>query len=63
MQSEQSNGKQTEAQRAAVEHVGEARRLLHDMREKAGEHPELEQAIEQLEMALSILAVKTGGML
>ena len=63
MQSEDSGGKQTETQHPAAEHVGEARRLLQGMRERAGEHPELEHAIEELEMALSILAVKTGGML
>jgi hypothetical protein len=47
----------------AAEHVGEAQRLLRDLRGKLDTHPELEQAIEELEMALSILAVKTVGLL
>ncbi len=63
MQSEQSGGKQTEAQHPAAEHIGEARRLLQGLRDKVDEHPELERAIKELEMALIILAVKTGGML
>ena len=63
MQPEQSDRKQAQTEHPAAEHVGEARRLLQDMREKGAGHPELEQAIEELEMALSILAVKTGGML
>jgi len=47
----------------AAEHVADAQRLLHTLREKLDEHPELEEAIAKLEMALSILTVKTGGML
>jgi predicted component of type VI protein secretion system len=54
---------QPEQQKPAVEHLSEAHRLLQGLREKLDKHPDLEQAIEQLEMALSILAVKTGGML
>jgi uncharacterized protein YabN with tetrapyrrole methylase and pyrophosphatase domain len=52
-----------EQEHPVVEHIGEASRLLKSLRDKLETHPELEQAIEQLEMALSILAVKTGGML
>ena len=47
----------------AVENLTEAHRLLNGLRERLDRHPELEQAIEKLEMALSQLTVKTGGML
>lgn len=63
MQPEPSAPKQPQPNNTAAEHVGEAHRLLQGLREKLGTHPELEQAIEELEMALSVLAVKTGGML
>ncbi len=59
----QDDAKNPETQKPVAEHVGEAHRLLQGLREKLGDHPELEQAIEQLETALSVLAVKTGGML
>jgi hypothetical protein len=47
----------------AAAHVTEAQRLLRTLRERLDRHPELEQAIEQLEMALAKLAVRTGGLL
>jgi hypothetical protein len=50
----------------AAKHVASARHLLTELRKKlhgVGEHPELEEAITKLEVALSILTVKTGGML
>jgi hypothetical protein len=49
----------------AAKHVAGARHLLTSLREKigVGSHPELEEAITKLEVALSILTVKTGGML
>lgn len=59
----QDEAKNPQSQKPVAEHVGEAHRLLQGLRDKLDQHPELEQAIEQLEMALSILAVKTGGML
>jgi hypothetical protein len=47
-----------------AEHVAGAHHLLQDLREKlAVDHPQLDEAINRLEMALSILTVKTGGML
>jgi hypothetical protein len=46
----------------AVEHLSGAHERLKTLREKVGEHPELTEAIRSLEMALSILTVKTGGM-
>jgi hypothetical protein len=46
-----------------VEHVSGAHELLNALRKRIGEHPELAQAINKLETALSLLTVKTGGML
>ncbi len=48
-----------------AEHVAGAHDLLQRLREKLAmdKHPELEEAIQRLEMALSILTVRTGGML
>lgn len=47
----------------AAEHVAEAHRRLSALRKQLDQHPDLEIAIERLEMALSILTNKTGGML
>jgi len=47
----------------AAEQVAEAHRLLNGLREQLDRHPDLEEAISKLEMALSILTTKTGGML
>ncbi|HXZ33700.1 MAG TPA: hypothetical protein VEH30_15595 [Terriglobales bacterium] len=47
----------------AIEHVSSAHELLQALRKRIGEHPELAEAIVKLETALSILTVKTGGML
>jgi len=47
----------------ATEHVAEAHRRLSALRQQLEKHPDLEVAIERLEMALSILSNKTGGML
>ncbi|MFZ0283747.1 MAG: hypothetical protein WAL32_00830 [Terriglobales bacterium] len=49
----------------AAKHVAGARHLLTSLRHKIGadSHPELEEAITKLEVALSILTIKTGGML
>ncbi len=63
MQQEESKGRQEDSPRPAAEHVSEAHDLLQRLRERVDQYPELERAIEQLEMALSILTVKTGGML
>jgi hypothetical protein len=46
-----------------VEHVSSAHELLNSLRKRIGEHPELGEAITKLETALSLLTVKTGGML
>jgi hypothetical protein len=47
----------------AAEYVVEAHRRLTTMRKELDKHPDLEAAIERLEMALSILTTRTGGML
>jgi hypothetical protein len=53
-----------DAQQAPVlEHVADAHHLLKTLEDKIGQHPELAEAITKLEVALSILTVKTGGML
>ena len=48
---------------AAVQHVAEAHSLLKRLSERLDKHPELEQAIEKLELALNDLTLRTGGML
>jgi hypothetical protein len=47
----------------AAKHIAEAHRLLSGMRLRLEKHPDLEQAIDNLEMALSILTTKTAGLL
>jgi hypothetical protein len=47
----------------AAEHVAEAHRILSGLRQQLDRHPDLEEAIAKLEMALSILTTRTGGML
>jgi hypothetical protein len=46
-----------------VENIAAANELLKSLREKLGQHPELEEAIVKLEMALSALTLQTGGLL
>jgi len=50
-------------QKQAAEHVASAHKLLKELQQKVGTHPELGEAITRLEMALSTLAIKTGGLL
>jgi hypothetical protein len=47
----------------AAEHIAEAHELLDQLRGKLGKHPELEEAIQKLELALSALTLQTGGLL
>ena len=47
----------------AAEYVAEAHRRLTVLRKELDKHPDLEAAIERLELALSVLTTKTGGML
>lgn len=57
----EDNPKQDPAR--AAENVASAHKILKALQEKIGTHPELGAAITRLEMALNILAVKTGGVL
>lgn len=47
----------------AAEYVADAHRRLTALQQELENHPELAAAIERLELALSILTTKTGGML
>ena len=47
----------------AAANVAEAHRLLQSLQEELGKHPELEEAILKLELALSALTIQTGGLL
>ena len=59
----QTPGTNSNSEQNAVEHVVEAHRILNGLRQQLDKHPDLEAAIERLELALSILTTKTGGML
>lgn len=54
---------QTNEEQDAARHIAEAHRILNALQERLDKHPDLEKAISSLEMALSILTTKTGGML
>ena len=60
---ERSSQHSDEPLTAATEHVGEAHRLLTRLRQSVNEHPDLDRAIERLELALAELNVRTGGLL
>jgi hypothetical protein len=47
----------------AAEQVADAQRLLKILQQQLGKHPELDQAIGKLELALSALTLQTGGLL
>jgi hypothetical protein len=47
----------------AEEHIKSAHQILKTLQEKIGAHPEIGAAITKLEMALNVLAIKTGGVL
>ena len=47
----------------AEAHIKSAHQTLKALQRKIGEHPEIGAAITKLEMALNVLAIKTGGML
>jgi len=53
----------SKSQQQAAEHVAGAYQLLKILEERLGEHPEIGQAVNKLEMALAILGVQTGAML
>ncbi len=50
-------------QAKAAKHVAEAHSLLTELQQRLDKHPELEEAIRKLEMALSVLTLESGGML
>jgi hypothetical protein len=52
-----------ESNKQAAEHVADAHRLLETLQHKLGQHPELDEAIVKLELALSALTLQTGGLL
>lgn len=58
-----SEPKPDELRPDASQQLNEAHDLLQVLRKRLGTHPELEEAIEKLEMALSVLTAKSGGML
>lgn len=58
-----SSPEKPEATPDAAEYVAEAHRRLTLLRQQLDKHPDLEAAIERLEVALSVLTTKTGGML
>jgi hypothetical protein len=47
----------------AAEHVADAHKILKSLRDQLGQHPELDEAIIKLELALSALTLQTGGLL
>jgi hypothetical protein len=47
----------------ATEYVAEAHRMLSNLRQQDIKHPDLDAAIGRLELALSLLTTRTGGML
>lgn len=47
----------------AAVHIAGAQQILKSLQERIGKHPEIGEAITKLEMALNILAIKTGGLL
>jgi hypothetical protein len=64
MSAEMSSAPKSDSgQTKATKHVTGAHELLKTLRAKVGEHPELSEAITELEMALSILTVQTAGLL
>ena len=49
----------------ALEHIASAHEQLKSLRDRLGilnKHPELEEALTKLEMALNVLSVNTAGM-
>ncbi|HKU24837.1 MAG TPA: hypothetical protein VJQ54_05150 [Candidatus Sulfotelmatobacter sp.] len=44
-------------------HIAAAHQIVEGLQKKIGQHPEIGAAITKLEMALNVLAIKTGGLL
>lgn len=51
------------AQKKAAQQVADAHKLLTSLQQQLEHHPELDEAIVKLEMALSALTLQTGGLL
>jgi Lon protease-like protein len=51
------------SQNKAAEHVEDAHKLLTALQQQLEHHPELDEAIRKLELALSALTLQTGGLL
>lgn len=47
----------------AVEHLEDAQQLLRALQKQLAQHPELDEAIRKVELALSALTLQTGGLL
>ena len=58
-----ANQPTSQQEKDAAQHVAEAHRILNGLRHELETHPDLETAIANLEMALSILTTKTAGLL
>ena len=59
----QGESKPDSGSQLAAEHVAAATQMLKALQAKIGEHPEIREAVNKLEMALAILGVQTGGLL
>lgn len=54
---------QKTSQNTAAANVAEAHKLLTSLKQPMERHPELDEAITKLELALSALTLQTGGLL
>ncbi len=57
------NEENPKSQQEIAKQISEAHSLLVSLRERLDKHPELEDAIRRLEIALEQLTLQTGGML
>jgi hypothetical protein len=62
MDSQNENNPEHDSDQAAA-HIASANQILKALQDKIGKHPEIGAAITKLEMALNVLAIKTGGVL
>jgi hypothetical protein len=56
------NSPSTPEPNQAAQHVADAHRLLKALQAELAHHPELDDAIRKLELALSALTIQTGGL-
>jgi hypothetical protein len=57
------DAKTVQSDTEASRHLTDAHDLLTTLRKRVGQHPELDEAISKLEMALAVLTARTGGLL